>query len=470
MLRRFSTDFAVFSICLDSVLILIALWFAVLIRPALSAFTLVADIPSPFQIPWVLYPLFTLVWILTLLYVSVYDSRRNLRVWKEFASLTLGSALAITVLAGLLYLTYRDLSRVLFINFALLAFLFLLSWRILFRAAYNLGWIKSVQDRRVLIVGAGDLGREVEKQIAAYQSLGFSLVGFLDDDESKRQNYAEILGPLDAGQQIVNEHHVDDVVIALPPRAYQRVFRFISELHTLPVRVWMIPDYFNLALYKTSFEEFAGLPMLDLRAPALSEYQRMVKRLFDLVIAVATLPLCLIAMGIIALAIRSESPGPVLFRQKRVGENGRLFEMQKFRTMVVDAENQRHLVEQIDPNGNLIHKKPDDPRVTKVGHILRRFSLDEIPQIFNILRGEMSLVGPRPELPYLVKNYQPWQYKRFAVPQGMTGWWQVNGRSNKPMHLNTEDDLFYIQNYSIWLDIQILLKTVWVILRGEGAY
>jgi exopolysaccharide biosynthesis polyprenyl glycosylphosphotransferase len=232
----------------------------------------------------------------------------------------------------------------------------------------------------------------------------------------------------------------------------------------------MIPDYFNLALYKTSFEEFAGLPMLDLRAPALNEYQRMVKRLFDLVITIALLPFGLIAMGIIALAIRSESPGPIFFRQKRVGENGRLFEMLKFRTMGVDAEDKRHLVEQFDSSGNLIHKIPDDPRVTQIGHFLRRLSLDEIPQIFNILKGEMSLVGPRPELPYLVKNYQPWQYKRFAVPQGMTGWWQVNGRSNKPMHLNTEDDLYYIQNYSIWLDIQILLKTVWVIIQGQGAF
>ena len=138
--------------------------------------------------------------------------------------------------------------------------------------------------------------------------------------------------------------------------------------------------------------------------------------------------------------------------------------------MVIDAEDRRHLVEHLDEQGNLIYKTPDDPRITKIGHILRRTSLDELPQIFNILRGDMSLVGPRPELPFLVRNYKPWQYKRFAVPQGITGWWQVNGRGDKPMHLNTEDDLYYIQNYSILLDIQILLKTFWVILRGEGAF
>ena len=117
-----------------------------------------------------------------------------------------------------------------------------------------------------------------------------------------------------------------------------------------------------------------------------------------------------------------------------------------------------------------MYKRPDDPRVTRVGRVLRRTSLDELPQLFNVLLGEMSLVGPRPELPNLVEKYELWQRKRFAVPQGMTGWWQVNGRSDKPMHLHTEEDLYYVQNYSIWLDLQILVKTVWVVLRRKGAY
>jgi lipopolysaccharide/colanic/teichoic acid biosynthesis glycosyltransferase len=120
--------------------------------------------------------------------------------------------------------------------------------------------------------------------------------------------------------------------------------------------------------------------------------------------------------------------------------------------------------------GGLQHKHPDDPRITRLGRFLRRTSLDEMPQLWNVIKGEMSLVGPRPELPSLVAQYEPWQQKRFAVPQGMTGWWQVNGRSDRPMFLNTEDDLYYVQNYSIFLDLQILLKTLWVVLRGKGAY
>lgn len=138
--------------------------------------------------------------------------------------------------------------------------------------------------------------------------------------------------------------------------------------------------------------------------------------------------------------------------------------------MVAEAESLRHLVEKYNQDGQLIHKSDPDPRVTRVDRILRKTSLDELPQLVNILRGEMSLVGPRPKLPNLVEKYEPWQRKRFAVPQGITGWWQVNGRSNKPMHLNTEDDLYYVQNYSLLLDLQILLKTILVVFRGKGAF
>jgi lipopolysaccharide/colanic/teichoic acid biosynthesis glycosyltransferase len=127
-------------------------------------------------------------------------------------------------------------------------------------------------------------------------------------------------------------------------------------------------------------------------------------------------------------------------------------------------------VAEIDGQGNLLHKQRADPRVTPLGRFLRRFSLDELPQLFNVLRGDMSLVGPRPELPELVEKYQPWQRERFAIPQGLTGWWQVSGRSDKPMHLHTEEDLYYINNYTLWLDIHILIRTFWIVLRGKGAY
>ena len=236
------------------------------------------------------------------------------------------------------------------------------------------------------------------------------------------------------------------------------------------MRIWVIPDTFEPALFKTRIDEFAGIPMLDLRAPGLTESQRLVKRSFDLIVTLLLSPLYLPLMGVIALLIQRDSPGPVLFRQRRAGENGRIFTLYKFRSMVENAEGLRHLVEQADAQGRRIHKSQHDPRVTRIGKTLRRTSLDELPQFFNVLRGEMSLVGPRPELPEVVAQYQPWQHKRFSVPPGMTGWWQIHGRSDRPLHLNTQDDLYYIDNYSIFLDISILLRTIAAVWRRKGAY
>jgi lipopolysaccharide/colanic/teichoic acid biosynthesis glycosyltransferase len=192
--------------------------------------------------------------------------------------------------------------------------------------------------------------------------------------------------------------------------------------------------------------------------------------MFDLIIAAFALLITIPMMTVIAIAIRLEGPGSVIFQQERIGENGRIFRMLKFRTMIPEAEELRFLVEFVDESGNFIHKAENDPRVTQIGHFLRRTSLDELPQIFNIIKGDMSLVGPRPEMPYMMSYYASWQHSRFAVPQGLTGWWQVNGRSNRPMHLHTDDDLYYVQNYSLLLDVEILLKTVWAVLRGKGAF
>jgi exopolysaccharide biosynthesis polyprenyl glycosylphosphotransferase len=470
MFRRFSPDFALFSMALDGVMIAASLALAVVLRPALNRLPFVVDILEPFETPPILYLLFPLLWVLMLMLVSIYDSRRNLRFLDEIASLTFGSLLAVITLAGILYLSYRDVSRALFLTFALIASLQLVLWRAGYRLAVQHGVLHRARPRRVLIAGAGVIGHELERQIRTYPGLGLEVAGFLDDDPQKQAADPEIAGSLEQARLLVQQQGIDDVVLALPLRAYERVNRMVADLHDLPVKVWIIPDYFSLALHRATVDQFAGLPMLDLRAPALTDYQRALKRGFDLVIALLALALTLPLMAVLAVAIALDSRGPVLLRQKRVGENGRLFEMRKFRTMVANADELLEQVEKHDEQGNLIHKAADDPRVTRAGRILRRLSLDELPQLFNVLKGEMSLVGPRPELPFLVEKYEPWQRKRFAVPQGMTGWWQINGRSDRPMHLHTEDDLYYVQNYSILLDLEIMVKTIWVVLRGKGAY
>lgn len=211
---------------------------------------------------------------------------------------------------------------------------------------------------------------------------------------------------------------------------------------------------------------------LGLNEPAMSRPDRLVKRLFDLALSGLLLVLCLPLMLVIALLIKLDSPGPIFFRQQRAGQGGRLFWMAKFRSMVADAEKEEaELLKSTADGRKLFAKSPRDPRITRVGYVLRRASLDELPQLFNVIKGEMSLVGPRPELPWLVEQYEPWQRQRFSVPQGMTGWWQVNGRMQRAtFQQRLEDDLFYTQNYSLWLDLRILWKTVKAVLRGEGAY
>ncbi len=470
MFRRFSTNFALFSILLDAILIVFALRISSMLRPLFSAFDFVKPIYSPTPIPIELYGLFPLVWIGVNLLFSIYDGRRNFRAADEFGATTLAAILAAISMAGVLYFSYRDISRFLFLFFVVLAWLLLLLWRSLARLAFRWKLFKAVEQRTILILGAGEVGRRLHAQIQQQSGLGFKLAGFLDDDREKLKNVPEVLGPLDRARDVITHQGVDDVVIALPLSAHERLNQIVSELHDLPVRVWIIPDYFSLTLHKASVEEFAGLPMLDLRAPALSEYQRMIKRGFDLTVTVLFLPLALPLLAIITLLIRLDSRGPVMYNRKRVGENGKLFTMFKFRSMVDNAEQLQEKVVRDNGNGNHIHKVRDDPRVTRIGRFLRRTSLDELPQIFNVLQGNMSLVGPRPEMPDLVEKYQLWQRKRFTVPQGITGWWQVNGRSDHPMHLHTEDDLYYVQHYSLWLDLQILLKTGWTVLRGHGAF
>jgi exopolysaccharide biosynthesis polyprenyl glycosylphosphotransferase len=207
-------------------------------------------------------------------------------------------------------------------------------------------------------------------------------------------------------------------------------------------------------------DDFFGLPLISIREPSITPVQARIKRTFDVAVSFLLLALLSPLMLFIALWVWLDSNGPVLIHQRRVGAGGEIFFMHKFRTMLWEPEKlDRAAV-----------KRQRDPRVTRAGRFLRRTSLDELPQLWNVVRGEMSLVGPRPELPAIVDLYEPWQRKRFAVPPGMTGWWQVNGRSERSMHLNTEIDLYYVQNYSILLDVQILLRTLGAVIKGKGAF
>jgi len=416
--------------------------------------------------------LVVLIWPIVFNAYSVYDGRRNATLIAELKNVMLASATATLIFAGVLFFTFRGTSRGVFVLFFLINLFILVNSRVLWWA-YRFKSKNRIRNRssNVLIIGAGEVGRQLHKSLIESNNYTVNFIGFLDDDPQKQQIYSnEIIGGADDVRRVIKQYEVDDVVLTLPRYAHEKVNFLVSELHDLPVKVWVVPDYYALTLHKANMLEFAGILMLDLRAPAINERQRIAKRIFDIVVTGFSLLVLFPLFIVITIIIKIESPGPIFFRQERVGENGRFFKMYKFRSMIPDADKYLKKMFHRDDNGNLVYKTEDDPRITRVGKFLRRTSLDELPQLFNVILGDMSLVGPRPEIPYLVEQYEPWQHKRFAVPQGITGWWQIHGRSDKPMHLHTEEDIYYVQNYSFLFDVKILLLTPSVVLSRKGAF
>lgn len=467
MLRR-DANYIIFSFLIDWFCAVLAVMIANWLRAVL-----------PFGLPQADYvDLWTLLIIVGILYpliftvFSIYDPDRTYRAVDEYQILSVVCMVSALALAGLVYFTVRDISRLTLLYFYATHFLLVIVWRAIIRIIRRSLNIKGRDLRNVLLIGGGEVAKRALERLDELSWAGVHLVGYLTDQEPIPCDNGRCphLGTLGDVEKVLKEYDVQDVLIALPAESYPNLNALIVRLIDHPSNVWIVPDYFSLLIYGGHVEDLGDVPMISLKAPKLTGYQRVAKRAFDLLIGTLMQVLILPLMGVISIAVRLDSPGPIIFKQQRVGESGRLFWMYKFRSMYEGSEARLDEVIRYDQEGNLIHKRPDDPRITRIGHILRKYSLDELPQFFNVLKGDMSLVGPRPELPILVEQYKPWQRARFSVPQGVTGWWQVNGRSDKPMHLNTDDDLYYIQNYSLLLDFQIVIKTALVVLRGKGAY
>ncbi len=472
MLRREDdANYVIYAYISDLVLTLLALHLAYIARITLPwgvslTATEVAFTPA-------LYLTVVAIWTLVFFLLNVYDARHTLRAVDELQSLLLAISLAAFVFAGVLYLSYRDLPRLVFVYFVIADIVFLVGYRWALRIALRWAGARQLSVKRILVIGAGRVGQTVGWRIQEETWTGLELVGFLDDDSDKvGKTYANarVLGSLSGALAVVDQLQIDEVIFALPLHAHEELRKLVIALQDHPVSVRVVPDVLDLAFFRASMEDWDGIPMIGLRDPAINGFNRIIKRIFDLTIASLSLFVLWPVMLVLAIAIKLDSPGPAILRQERVGENGRLFRVYKFRSMVQDADKRMAEVIQENEDGQIVHKRRDDPRITRVGRFIRRTSLDELPQLFNVLKGEMSMVGPRPELPFIVARYEAWQHKRFAVPPGITGWWQVSGRSDKPMHLHTEDDLYYISHYSPLLDLQILWRTVGVVLKGKGAY
>jgi exopolysaccharide biosynthesis polyprenyl glycosylphosphotransferase len=424
------------------------------------------------------------IWTATLILASVYTPRRVAFWGEELQRLLVGHTVAALLLAGVLYLARTQLPRLTFAYFYLLALVLMVLLRVGLRLFYLARRAPAVQTLRLIVAGDGPSAATVIGQLRRFAWPGLELVGVLaagngtgpsggsgSENGAAGQGELPVLGTLTEAEAVIGAQRADAVVVALPRDAHDALADLVARLNRLPVRLYIVPDYFDLAFFDATIERLGVVPVIGLRDPAIDGLNRILKRVMDILVSATTLLLLGPLLLLVVLAIKLEDGGPVLYRTLRVGENGRLFRMLKFRSMVVGAEELQERVTQVDDQGNVVYKSANDPRVTRVGRLLRRMSIDELPQLINVLRGDMSLVGPRPEQPWLMEKYAAWQHKRFAVPQGMTGWWQINSREASPLlYLHTEEDLYYVQNYSLWLDIQILWKTLAVVLRGKGAY
>jgi exopolysaccharide biosynthesis polyprenyl glycosylphosphotransferase len=375
--------------------------------------------------------------------------------------------------AGVIKLLGLSVPHGLFLRFVACDILLAMTLRLVLRAALP----RRLLVRRVLVAGSGDLLREASRLIAVRAVPGLHLAGIIELTAAPDAHLDILPGgaetparerPWPDLPRLVRELEVDTVLIALEAHEGPHANRLMSALAHLPVQVYLVPDLDSLTA-RPMTDRIGHMLAIGLNECGLSDGEARLKRLLDLVIAAVALLVLWPLLLVIAIAIRLDSPGPALFLQERVGQHNRRFTIFKFRTMYTGAERRaaEHILQSDD---GLVHKRPGDPRITRVGALLRRSSLDELPQLFNVLLGEMSVVGPRPELPWLVEQYHDWQYQRLQLPQGITGWWQVNGRSERVLHLHTEDDLYYVRNYSLRLDLRILLLTIRSVLSGRGAF
>ncbi len=320
--------------------------------------------------------------------------------------------------------------------------------------------------RRVLIIGAGKAGRQLESSFVQYPWMGLEVVGFLDDVHKDKP---DVLGDTTSAIQVVDKFAeqgkpIDYVYIALPLSAIGKITKIVDELSKRLTHVCLVPDLFQFNMLNSRITDVDGLPVLHILDEAPMEFRHFVKRFIDIVFSSLFLIVASPVMLIIALVVKLSSKGPVFYKQERMGLNGQKFNILKFRSMPMDSE---------DKSGP-VWAKSGEKRATRAGAFLRRTSLDELPQFFNVLKGDMSVVGPRPERPVFIENFKqqvPGYMLRHKVKAGITGWAQINGwRGNTSIEKRIEYDLYYIQNWSIYLDFKIMWLTLWKGFMNENAY
>ena len=459
----------------DLVLIIVAFVLAYWLRYRLQWFLTVDPANQTDLITYIPFGL-ALVFLLfcSFQFSRVYSYRRD-RIWlEEVYAIASATTIGVVVLI-ILNLAFGQLSfsRLIFLYTAVLVTLLLGISRAVIYALRGYLRNRGFGLERVVLVGVGDVGLMVMRTIAARPSLGYELVGFLDDNPAKNQTDIgrfQALGPLNNFRDILQNHGIDTAIICLPWKSHRTVAHMLYVCEQSGIKAQIVPNFFQLTKNQMQVERLDSIPLITTRSVSIAGWNLFIKRALDVTVATAILIVGLPFAALISLAIYCSSPGPIVYSQTRIGRNGQPFKIYKFRSMIADAEAQLEKMSDLNEASGPLFKMRDDPRRTPLGRILRRFSMDELPNLINVLRGEMSLVGPRPNVPEEVAQYKDWHRKRLSVSPGMTGMWQVSGRSDLTFDEMVLLDIYYAENWSLTLDLGIMMRTIPKVLGGEGAY
>jgi len=421
--------------------------------------------PFDNYLPMVLF--IWLIWIFVFKRAGLYRPMRGVRRIREMWLLVQANAYAVLLFIAVTYL-FREksipYSRLVFVYFAILATLATIAQRSTLRFVLREVRRKGYNLRYMLIVGADKVAGDIATRVRLHRELGIQLIGCLSRDgtEKKGSRGIPIIGKYDQLSDLLAEMDIDQVVIALPLEDNQRLPDIMSAIGDSLVDIKIIPDIYQFVSLGGTIEEFEGLPVISVRESPIEGMNLFAKRVVDFLLALSSLIILSPFLLLIALAVKLTSRGPIFYRQERVSYDGSSFKIFKFRTMRIDAEK--------DGPG---WTRKDDDRITLIGHFLRSWSLDELPQLFNVLRGDMSIVGPRPERPVFIRQFRekiPRYMLRHKVPAGMTGWAQINGwRGDTSIDKRIECDLYYIEHWSVLLDLKIMFLTLFRGLHHRNA-
>lgn len=400
-----------------------------------------------------------------------YTLPRGSSIAGEAAAIVASTAIAAMVVFALVSMVrYPASSRLMFIYVWPAAFALGILGRVMIRSVRAQLHSAGYGVERVLVVGNNRLARMVMQMLAQQGHLGYQVVGFVDEIVRTDFGRFRALGSVSHLPTAIEQLRVDRVIVALPAAQHNKVAWVLDHCQKDGVSFSIVPDLFELRLSHLSLDTVSGIPLFDLQETSIAGWNLFVKRVLDVVGSAALLVLLAPFLLMVALAIKLDSKGPVLFYQTRLGRSGAPFTCLKFRSMREGAEEELSKLKLLNEVDGPIFKIRDDPRLTRLGRFIRRTSIDEVPQLWNVLRGEMSLVGPRPPLPSEVEHYEEWHRRRPEVVPGITGLWQVSGRSRLSFDEMVMLDIYYIENWSLGLDLQVLLRTLPAVIATAGAF